>query len=370
MAQAQVLLGLIAVFFGVIAGLLLFVPAVAISYRRHGRLALSTLALWGAALLYFVAVWVYTLLPMPEPSTIICTQPQLDPFAFVEDLRGAASGGSFLTDAGFLQLALNVLLFVPLGILIRLIWRRGIVVSLIAGLLLSLLIETTQVTGVWGLYPCAYRLFDVDDLLTNTLGAVLGSLLSLLIAPRLRVRPDRVAAALLPQPVTRTRRLIASLSDFLSVTLTGIATAVVIALGAALTVGDHVLDPTDAWVTWTVALVPFALSAGFFAFTGRTIGQAAVQLRYTGSPYPRFVAGVLVFFGGIGGYQVLGAIPAIAQWATPLFAIVSIVLVLVTAGARGLPGVLSRSRLVDSRADAASAGSSAEAPTAADRAAP
>lgn len=351
--MSQVVLGMIAVLFGVVAGLFLFVPAVAVSYRRHGRLALSTLALWAAALLYFVAVWVYTLLPMPEPSAIVCTQPQLDPFAFVEDLRGAVASGGFLTDAGFLQLALNVLLFVPLGIFIRLIWRRGIVVSLIAGLLLSLVIETTQITGVWGLYPCAYRLFDVDDLLTNTLGAVVGSLLSLLIAPRLRVRPDRIEAALLPQPVTRVRRLVASLSDFLSVTLTAIATAVVIAVGAALTVGDHVLDPSAAWVTWTVALVPFVLSTGFFVVTGRTIGQAAVQLRYVGSPYPRVVAGLLVYAGGIGGYQVISAIPAISQWATPLFATVAIVMVLATRGARGLPGVLSRSRLVDSREDAA-----------------
>ncbi|WES64077.1 VanZ family protein [Microbacter sp. GSS18] len=347
--MSQVLLGVIAVVFGVMAGLLLFVPAVAVSYRRHGRLALSTLALWAAALVYFMAVWVYTLLPMPEPGAIVCTHPQLDPFAFVDDLRGAAASGSFLTDAGFLQLALNVLLFVPLGILIRLIWRRGIVVSLVAGVLLSLLIETTQVTGVWGLYPCAYRLFDVDDLLTNTLGAVVGSLLSLLIAPRLRVRPDRLEAALLPHPVTRVRRLVASLSDFLSVTLTAVATAVVIALGAALTVGDHVLDPSAAWVTWTVALVPFVLSTGFFLVTGRTIGQAAVQLRYVGSPYPRVLAGLLVYGGGIGGYQVISAIPAISGWATPLFAAVAVVMVFTTRGARGLPGVLSRSHLVDSR---------------------
>ncbi|WP_454115939.1 VanZ family protein [Microbacterium aurum] len=54
-----------------------------------------------------------------------------------------------------LQLALNVLLFVPLGFFIRVLGGRGVVVALLAGLGVSLVIETTQLTGVWGLYPSA-----------------------------------------------------------------------------------------------------------------------------------------------------------------------------------------------------------------------
>lgn len=42
---------------------------------------------------------------------------------------------------------------------------------------LTLLMELTQLTGIWGLYPCAYRQFNVDDLLLNFLGVVLGFLL-------------------------------------------------------------------------------------------------------------------------------------------------------------------------------------------------
>ena len=42
------------------------------------------------------------------------------------------------------------------------------------GFLASLLIEVTQLTGIFGLYPCAYRFFEVDDLITNTTGTLLG----------------------------------------------------------------------------------------------------------------------------------------------------------------------------------------------------
>ena len=83
-----------------------------------------------------------------------------------------------MKNQAFLQVVLNVVLFLPFGVFVRLITHRGVVVATVLGFAVSLLIEVTQLTGVWGVYPCAYRLFDVDDLLTNTLGAFLGAVLS------------------------------------------------------------------------------------------------------------------------------------------------------------------------------------------------
>ena len=71
---------------------------------------------------------------------------------------------ALLRDLAFLQIALNVLLFVPLGYFVRVVLHRGVLVATALGLGVSLLIEVTQRTGVWNLYDCAYRLFDVDDL--------------------------------------------------------------------------------------------------------------------------------------------------------------------------------------------------------------
>lgn len=63
----------------------------------------------------------------------------------------------------------NVLAFLPLGILLPLLYPslRSLWKITLLGLLVSLLIECTQLVFVIGV-------FDVDDLLLNTLGAVLG----------------------------------------------------------------------------------------------------------------------------------------------------------------------------------------------------
>ena len=40
--------------------------------------------------------------------------------------------------------------------------------------LFSIFVEVTQLTGIYGIYKYPYRLFDVDDLMLNTLGGVIG----------------------------------------------------------------------------------------------------------------------------------------------------------------------------------------------------
>lgn len=76
---------------------------------------------------------------------------------------------------------LNVLLFVPLGFLLPAIWSRyrSLKKTLLIGLGLSLLIEILQIF--------TFRLTDVDDLLTNTAGAVIGYLLSRWFSAKLRL---------------------------------------------------------------------------------------------------------------------------------------------------------------------------------------
>ena len=71
--------------------------------------------------------------------------------------------------------ALNVLLFVPLGLLLPLLWRefRRFSRVTLSGLLLSLGIEILQVF--------TFRYTDVNDLLTNTIGAALGFLLARIV---------------------------------------------------------------------------------------------------------------------------------------------------------------------------------------------
>jgi glycopeptide antibiotics resistance protein len=78
-----------------------------------------------------------------------------------------------LTTVTFLQVALNVLLLVPLGMLLAYRYKRSFGITVLAGQGVSLLIEVTQGTGVFGIFDCPYRLADIDDLIANTTGAAL-----------------------------------------------------------------------------------------------------------------------------------------------------------------------------------------------------
>lgn len=63
---------------------------------------------------------------------------------------------------------LNIILFVPLGFLVPAIWKnyRSMKTMLIMGFALSVSIELLQIF--------TFRLTDIDDLITNTAGAVIG----------------------------------------------------------------------------------------------------------------------------------------------------------------------------------------------------
>ena len=78
---------------------------------------------------------------------------------------------SFSRDIDVVGYFLNILLFVPFGVLVPLIWsnKKGLGYTLLSGFSFSLLIELSQLFN--------NRQSDVDDLLLNTLGALIGYLL-------------------------------------------------------------------------------------------------------------------------------------------------------------------------------------------------
>ncbi len=340
----EVYSAVVAIGIGFVVGIVLFVPFVALSYRRRGRLTVGRFLLWAAALVYFWAIWTYTLLPLPDIDDYVCAGTNLDVWAFVDDLRGARS----LTDFAVLQVALNVLLFLPLGFFLRVLGGRGILVAFLTGALVSLTIETTQLTGVWGVYPCAYRVFDVDDLLTNTVGAVLGSLLAVIVPRRWRGRPIADAGAR-SHPVTRPRRLLAMFCDLLGSVLVAYGSAIAVQVFLEYVLRDHAAVLDGAAGRFAMNAVPIVVWAAVVLGTGRTPGDLAVELRYRGGPQPEALARPLRFLGGIGGYLLLGQLPAPWSIAQAVFAAASVVLVFTTRDGRGLPGIVTGRQLVDAR---------------------
>ncbi|NHA00935.1 hypothetical protein G5V59_16230 [Nocardioides sp. W3-2-3] len=197
----------------------------AVQYRRDGRLGPRDLMVLLSGAIYGLALWTYTLLPMPVDGDYTCVGRQTTPFGTIGEIAWRDAGtreglAALARDPAFLQVALNVLLFVPLGYFVRRVLRRGVLVATVLGLGTSLLIETTQATGVWHLYSCAYRLLDVDDLILNTLGATVGSLAAAVVVRR--KRPEVVW----PTSLTAGRRLVGMVCDVLFVLLLGSALAV------------------------------------------------------------------------------------------------------------------------------------------------
>jgi VanZ family protein len=277
---------LAALILGSAVAVLLFIPVAAVQYRRDGRLGPADLSVLVGAAVYGVALWTYTLLPLPDVGDYTCQDAQTRLMAFADDIRRAAAQegyaglgtpGELLRNQAFLQVVLNVVLFLPFGAFVRLISHRGVLVATILGLAVSLLIEVTQLTGVWGVYPCAYRLFDVDDLLTNTLGAFLGAVMSFPYAARRRRRLGTARRAL-PTAVSAGRRLAATISDVLFVVLAGTAAAAL--WRGYLVFAEHERPATDS--PSMIALragVPLLVEGLLVLLSGRTVGELVVDTR-------------------------------------------------------------------------------------------
>ncbi|MBC6450280.1 VanZ family protein [Actinokineospora xionganensis] len=339
---------------GTVLAFLLTLPYVAWSYRRRGEFGLGHAVLAFGLLVYALALWTYTLLPVPDTTPAWCAEnavshPQLRPLQFLRDIRADQVGRGIratLHNPAVQQFVFNVALFVPLGMFGRQLFRRGPVAVIGIAAVVSLFIEFTQLTAVWGLFGCPYRLFDVDDLFANTAGGAIGYLL----APVLRVVPGRRVrqAPDVPRPVTTRRRLFGMLLDLLAVvTLGGL-------LQVATVVSLELLErPTPpSWVLGTAVPVAIVLLLVPLLGDGATLGQRAVLLRPVGPDGGKPSVGRMLvrFLVGSGGYFILSA----TAWSGlgTLLLLVNGVMAWRPRDHRGLSGVIAGLRVVDTRAGA------------------
>ncbi len=267
----------------------LFAPYVATEHQLYGRLRPRASLTRTAALLYAVAVACYVLPPDPGAT---CRSPRWAPLS-----RLSPSA----TDPAVLQFLGNIALFLPLGVFLALTGHRLPRTTAWAAAC-SLLIETTQLTGLWGLAPCPHRTFDVDDLLANTLGAVLGAWL-VGRRPRSTSTGEAAADRTAPRPVTPARRLVARCCDLLALWWSGNVLL-------ALLRGTGAFPPADPRIAEVIALwfAPAALLLVHTVCAGGTPGHRAVLLRLRGpTPSARAVVhwatgvGMLALSQGVAG---------------------------------------------------------------------
>lgn len=125
--------------------------------------------------LYLICLINMVLFPLPgieEISELHGYTGQFTPFNFISDIAKDRTAESVL------QVLLNILMTVPFGFFLKFFLDMKIRNIIIVTFLFSLLIEVAQLTGLFFIYPGSYRLFDVDDLMTNTLGGFLGTVVA------------------------------------------------------------------------------------------------------------------------------------------------------------------------------------------------
>ena len=120
--------------------------------------------------LFCVIELVFFPLPTAEAAAGLSYRYQLIPFHFMAD---------FMEDSFIrvlCQILLNVVMTIPFGMYLEYCMGMSLKKAVAAGFAFSLFIEVGQLTGLFFLFKGSYRLFDVDDLMLNTLGAVIGYL--------------------------------------------------------------------------------------------------------------------------------------------------------------------------------------------------
>lgn len=261
-----------------LASMFLTLPLLAFLYHRDGRLRFWSAVGAYLCVLYGLSLVCFTLYPLPTGDSglgITYGAPvQLDPLAFVGDLRRDGLRAA-------LQIAFNVVFFVPLGFIAGRALRLSLPWALVIGFAVSLLIEVAQLTGLFFLYPYAYRTFDVDDLVWNTSGALIGWGCAALSK---RLLPSAIAGV--PADTTRpgfVRRCVAFCLDMaLMTTLVLVLCAglqVVIVLG--LRVPAEALYAEASWAVG-VAVAVFLLFEGILPWMrgGQTLGGDFVRMTF------------------------------------------------------------------------------------------
>lgn len=189
--------------------------------------------------------------------------PQLHPFHVIEQIHETtdfslgdrSTWGPALRSPVVYEAIFNVMLTVPLGAYLCYLFRCRWWMALLIGMATTLLFETSQLTGLFGLYAHPYRLFDVDDLILNTAGTMLGFWLMIPLAWALPSMDEvnEQARERGSSRVSLTRRALAAVVD-----LTVLAVLFVLAW--------IVLSPTDAQIAKALAVDPSRAGAKTLAF--------------------------------------------------------------------------------------------------------
>ena len=249
-----------------LVALLLAVPYALYQYRRFGAISIWKTFVVFTFILYCLCAVSLIVFPLPADHSAVVESartPQLHPFHVIDQIRETtdfslgdrSTWGPALRSPVVYEAIFNVMLTVPLGAYLCYLFRCRWWMALLIGMATTLLFETSQLTGLFGLYAHPYRLFDVDDLILNTTGTMLGFWLMIPLTWALPSMDEvnEQARERGSSRVSLTRRALAAVVD--------------LAVLAVLFVLAWIMfSPTDAQIAKALAVDPSRAGAKTLAF--------------------------------------------------------------------------------------------------------
>lgn len=274
--QAAILFPILAVLFTI--------PYIAWNYHKYGSVLSLRILIVYSFILYMLCAYCLVILPLPTgeaASNLSGHQAQLVPFTFLGDIARESDAvlsqpRTWLTvfnSNAFLTTLFNLFLTMPFGMYLRYYFRCGWKRTLVYSLLLSLFFELTQLSGLYFIYSGSYRLFDVDDLIVNTCGSMIGFVLARIAMRFLPSREELDRESFVRgRRVSLLRRIVAFIYD-------EIAYAVLFIVGFLIWTANF--GTMSVWVYALIWLAYFALCP--IVLRGQTIGHRLTKLRIVSS---------------------------------------------------------------------------------------
>ena len=161
------------------------IPFILHQYHKYGSINKLRVLIIYSFILYLITIYFLVILPLPSKEEVANRRGriiQLIPFSFVGDitretnfkLTDPSTYIATLSHPSVYTFAFNIVMTIPLGMYLRYYYKCSLKKTLLLSFALSFFFEFTQLTGLYGIYPRPYRLCDVDDLITNTLGGGIG----------------------------------------------------------------------------------------------------------------------------------------------------------------------------------------------------
>lgn len=214
-----------------IIALLITIPYMIKEYHNYGSIPFMRTFIIYSFVLYLLIAWFMVILPLPKIETVANMKgpwAQLHLFNFISDIARTTHFNitdiktyiDFFKTPSVYTMLFNFVLTIPFGVYLRYYFNKKWYEVLTFTFMLSFFFEVTQFSCLFGIYPRPYRLFDVDDLLINTIGGMIGFLLAPLAS---KILPSKESldekAYEKGKHVSYPRRLIADLIDFVLVFL-------------------------------------------------------------------------------------------------------------------------------------------------------